>query len=196
MISKATQKSKKLPKLPYEIDINQVLLHARQLSLTGPITEKTVQPVIHQIMGLQTISDDPIILWINSGGGYCTDGFALIDTMRMSKVPIFTVIRGEACSMAGLISIAGHSRFITEHSWWMAHDIQGGGFDYGEKLKTRVNEFLVGEQKQVFDFLRDNTKLSSKDLEKAKFQELWLTPDQCLEKGVVDQVFKIQERTT
>lgn len=178
-------------KLPFEIDVHQLLLHSRQLHVTGIISEKTVQPVINQLMGLQLISDDPIVMWINSGGGSLSDGFALVDAMRMSKVPIFTVIRGWACSMGGIISVAGHKRYMTENSVWMAHDIRAGGYDYGEKIIARVEEIKVW-QKQAFEFLANNTGLTPKDLEKARHEELWLHPDQCLEKGVVDHVFKLE----
>ena len=44
---------------------------------------------------------------INSPGGYLTDGFAIIDTMKWSEIPIHTYAIGEACSAAFLIFIAG-----------------------------------------------------------------------------------------
>ena len=192
-VKKPVQKRTKM--LPFEVDVEQLMLHARQLHLYGQIEDKHTQPLIKQIMALQLISDDPIILWINSGGGYISDGFALIDCIRMSKVPVFTVIRGQACSMAGIIALSGHSRLMTEHSWWMAHDIHCGVIDYGEKMKARV-DFYELEQKQAFDFIKENTKLTTTDLDKAKNKELWLNPQQCMEKGVVDQVIRFQERKT
>jgi ATP-dependent Clp protease protease subunit len=188
------RKEQKITKLPFEIDIHQLLLHSRQLSLTGPVTEKTIQPLIDQIMTLQIISDAPISLWINSGGGFLTDGFALIDTMRMSRVPIYTIVRGYAASMAGLISVAGHRRFITENSQWMAHDIAAGGYDYGTKLFARIDEIKLS-QKKVFDFLAANTKMTPVDLEKARHEELWLNPQQCLQKGIVDGQITLERKS-
>jgi ATP-dependent protease ClpP protease subunit len=90
--------------------------------------------------------------------------------------------------MAGIIAVAGHRRIITENSVWMAHDIHAGVIDYGTKIKARTEEYMR-EQGQAFNFLRENTKLTEKDLELARHEELWLTPKQCIEKGVVDQVF-------
>lgn len=191
MTIKKKPSANKLPKLPFEIDISQLLLHSRQVTLTGRIDEKVVQPVIHQLMAMQLISDDPIVMWINSGGGYLPDGFALIDTMRMSKVPIYTVIKGQACSMAACISVAGHRRLMTENSQWMAHDIQAFVGDYGDKIHARA-KVIEGWQKQVFDFWAENTLLTPKDLELARHEELWLNPQQCLEKGIVDQIFKTE----
>lgn len=178
-------------RLPYEIDVYQLLLHSRQLSLVGEVTEKKIEPLIQKLMALQLISDDPIVIWINSPGGSLADGFSLIDTMRMSKVPIYTVIRGWACSMAGLISVSGHKRFMTENSQWMAHDVTAGGYDYADKIVARA-KVIEGWQTQAFSYLRENTHLSEADLTKARTQELWLSPAQCLEKGIVDSVFQLE----
>lgn len=194
MMTLNKKKAEKFTKLPFEIDVQQLLLHSRQLKLVGVVTDKTVEPLIDQIRALQIISDQPISLWINSGGGYLTDGFALIDTMRMSRVPIITIVQGQACSMAGLISVAGHRRFITENSRWMAHDIAAGGYDYGDKILARADAIRLW-QKQCFDFLAANTKLTPKDLQYARNQELWLDDKQCFEKGIVDGQIKL-ERTS
>jgi ATP-dependent Clp protease protease subunit len=189
--SPALNTEKPIKELPGEIDVEQLMFHTRQLHLTGQVSPKFIQPLIKQIMALALVGDEPIVLWINSGGGYCSDGFALIDTIRLSKVPIITVIRGQACSMAGLISISGHTRIITENSWWMAHDVHGGAVDYIEKARSRM-DFIALEQAQVFNFLKINTKLTANDLEYAKNKELWLNPQQCLHKGIVDQVIRFQ----
>lgn len=184
---------KPVKELPGDIDVEQLMLHSRQLHLTGQIAPKVIQPIIKQMMALALVADDPIILWINSGGGYCTDGFALIDTMRLSKVPIITVVKGNACSMAGLISVAGHTRIMTENAWWMAHDVHGGAVDYITKATARM-DFIVREQAQVFNFLKTNTKLTKADLAYAQTKELWLNPQECFEKGIVDQVVRFVER--
>lgn len=177
------------PKLPFDIDVYQLLLHSRQLHLTGEISYKVTQPIINQIMALQLISDDPIVLWINSPGGALSDGFALVDTIQLSKVPIFTVIRGWACSMGAIISVAGHRRYMTANSMWMAHDVSTGSYDYGTKVIERVEQGVKHWQKQTFDFWANHSKLTPKDLEMARHGELWLTPEQCLDKGVVEKVF-------
>ena len=193
IVSTPLAKEEKSGKLPYEIDIEQLMLHSRQLHLTGQICPKVVQPIINKMMALQLISDDPIVLWINSPGGYLSDGFALVDCIRMSRVPIYTIVRGYACSMAAIVSVSAHRRIITEHSYWMAHDVAGGGWDYAEKAKFHVKH-LDRLQKQVFDFWADNTSLSKAYLETAKHGELWLNAQECLENKVVDQVIRYVER--
>jgi ATP-dependent protease ClpP protease subunit len=43
-------------------------------------------------------------------------------------------------------------------------------------------------QSKVFQMLRDKTKLTEKDLEIARHEELWLDSDECLQKGIVDLI--------
>jgi ATP-dependent protease ClpP protease subunit len=107
--------------------------------------------------------------------------------MRMINSPIVTVIVGKACSMAGLVSLAGKVKLMTENSIWMAHDATAGDHDYVTKMIDRT-EYYKELQKQLFAYLTANTKLSQKELSQARNGELWLNPRQCKEKGIVDQV--------
>ena len=172
-----------------KIEPEQVLLRTRQILLYGEINTEKAKEVIEKLITLNDINHDPIALWINSGGGSVSDGFAIIDAMQGLEGKIYTIINGKACSMAGLISIVGTKRYMTKHSIWMAHDVYAGVEDYATKLITR-NDFYKTVQKQVFEHLREYTKLSEAEITKARHQELWLYPEKCLEKGVIDKILK------
>ena len=57
-----------------------------------------------------------LTFFINTLGGYCADGFALIDVMELSNNPIKTVGLGQIVSMGVLIACAGTkgSRYMTK----------------------------------------------------------------------------------
>lgn len=177
-----------LAMMKYEIDIDQLLLHTRELYLYGEINTKSSFRLIRQLSGLAQLSNEPIALWINSPGGSVIDSFAIIDAIKGIKCPVYTIISGFACSGAGLISLAGDKRVITEYSRWMAHNMACGGYDDADKFFTRTDEYHKPLHKQIFQFYRDHTKLTEADLEKARYKELWLTPKEAEEKGVVDGV--------
>jgi ATP-dependent Clp protease protease subunit len=170
-----------------EINIEQVLLHSRQVFLTGDICEESSLNIVVQLIALQEINKKPIVLWINSCGGDLASGYSIIATMRMSTAPIITIINGEACSMAGNISLYGHRRYITSESWWMAHDVASCQRESASKLIARTFQ-LQKEQCNWISLLKEKTKLTAKDLEIAQNQELWLSAIQCKEKGIVDDV--------
>jgi len=174
-----------------KIDIEQELLRKRELFIFRDICSGSALNIIEEIKTLDNISNKPITIWINSGGGSVNDGYAIIDAMRMARSPIATIITGEACSMGGIISVAGDVRLMTENSVWMAHDLAGGVWgDYTTKVIDRV-KYLAGEQKRGETILRSFTKLSEAELKQSRHGELWLFPDDCLEKGIVDSVIRL-----
>ena len=184
-------KKKKKKKSSKNIDIDQILLTHRQLFLFGVVDEKLSSSIIKRLIALDRISHKKSInLYINSVGGDVGCGYAIIDTMNGIKAPITTIITGEACSMAGLISIAGDRRAMTVNSYWMGHDLSGGiGGDYTTKVLDRA-EYLKRYQKQLEEFIKEHTNLTDKEIVKGRHGELWLDAYECLKKGIIDILIK------
>lgn len=172
-----------------EIKTNQILLENRQLFLFDIVSDTSAKKLITEMMTLNLINNKSITLYINSPGGSVSDGFSVIDTMNKIKSPITTVIMGEACSMAGVISIAGNKRLMTYHSVWMAHDMTSGSWDYVTKMFDRT-DYLKDLQNKLFRFIKEHTKLSKIELQKAKYGELWFASKECLRKGVIDKIIR------
>lgn len=186
----AKRKGCKKPKnnKQFKIDVDQILLSKRQLYLFGPINEELAYEVIRRLMALDRIANAPIVLYIDSPGGCVSDTFAIIDTIKGINSSVVTLVLGHACSGAGLVALAGDQRAMTKNSTWMVHDMVGGIWgDYTTKVIARA-EFLKVEQKKIFDFIRSHSKLSESEINKAIHEELWLTPVECVQKGVVDTV--------
>ena len=186
-MSKKRNKSKK--KFTGDIDIEQILLKNRQLFLFDIIDDKLANRINKELFALDKVSRKPIVLRINSGGGSLPAGFSIIDTMKTLHCPVITVVTGYACSMAGIIAVAGDQRVIFKHAVWMAHDLNAYTCDYVTKMLDYA-EFLKQSQKRVFEFLGSHTNLSSSELTKARNGELWLFADECKKKGIVDIVVK------
>ena len=181
------KKSRRKKKRVSDIKIDQILLRRRQVFLFDEVKEETIRNLVKEIIALDNINSDPIMLYINSPGGSVDDGFALIDVIRGIQSPVITIIIGSACSMAGVISIAGDKRLMSEHSIWMAHDMKAG---IRGKTKDILDtaEFFKKEQKKLFSFIRKNTKLSEAEIQNAISGALWLYPKECLKKGIIDAI--------
>lgn len=182
------KKKKQVKKSAHKLDIDQILLHSRQVFMYGTIDTKKAEIVNKQLRALDKENKKPIGLWINSPGGSVIAGFSIIDTMNTICSEVATVIIGQAASMAGLVSVAGDKRLMTINSRWMSHDMSGGIWgDYATKVLDRA-KVIKYEQKRIFNFLRANTKLSEAETTKARNGELWLYVDECLQKGIVDEI--------
>ena len=67
---------------------------------------------------------DPIIkLHINSEGGEVFAVSSIIHLIETNIIDIHTIIEGQACSAATLLSIVGKKRFITKNSYMLLHHI-------------------------------------------------------------------------
>lgn len=129
----------------------------------------------------------PITLEINSPGGMVSYGLSIIDTISSIKAPVTTIISGQACSMAAMISIVGAKRYITKNSVWMQHsssDMLGG---YVQHIKD-ATAFLIKMEARMNHIIKQKTKLSNRQMTQIKNGELWLFAEECLQFGIVDKI--------
>lgn len=83
---------------------------------------------------------EPIMLYIDSGGGEVYSGFGLVNAITNSETDVITIVMGKAMSMALLIAMAGKERYAYKTSTFMYHDISTGEWGKLEEFKRTVNE--------------------------------------------------------
>jgi ATP-dependent Clp protease protease subunit len=130
-----------------------------------------------------------IIIELNSPGGDISFGFSIINAIEQSKAPIHTIISGQCCSMAAMISIVGNKRSMYYNSYWMNHPLSEGQADYLQFIKDRT-KFLIHLDSMTENLLKRYTKLNNHDLRKISTGELWLSAEECLKKGIVDKIIR------
>lgn len=93
----------------------------RSLFFSEDITPKTSMNLISQLLELNARSSDPIKLYINTNGGSLVDAFAIFDTIKAIRSPVYTIVKG-LCASGGLILLlAGSKRYATENSLFFYH---------------------------------------------------------------------------
>lgn len=137
--------------------------------------------------------NDRLNVYINSGGGSCTDGFAIIDFFESSSVPISTRAVGAISSMATLIFVAGTKghRIMSKNAEVMIHQFGNSGMDH-----TKYHELLA--IRKVEDRLHDvfiqhfkrHTKMTEKQIRDVILgpSDAYLTPEECLKYGICDYI--------
>jgi ATP-dependent Clp protease, protease subunit len=171
-----------------KFDVDKYLFADRQLFLTNTIDMESSNRLIKQLIALDRLSNKPILLWINSGGGSITAGLAIIDTIKRIQTPVVSIVNGMACSMAGIISVCADRRLITANSIWMAHDGHTYVDDYFTKVFARTKNFLKPLEQKILKILKKHTKLTDEELRKARNGELWVNAKRCKAKGIVDGI--------
>jgi len=96
------------PMLDFMLDNNveQHLIRTRRLIIVGEITDY-LAAYINSNLQFFSYSQDPVYLYISSPGGDMSAGYAIIDQMELSPFPVYTIVRGQANSMAAIIAAHG-----------------------------------------------------------------------------------------
>ena len=134
----------------------------------------------------------PIIMMINSPGGNLYETFSIIDAIRMSETPVYTVAYGKAFSGAFMILIAGHKRYSMPHSFGMHHSLSAGMGGDLIKIKNAARQFDLLEKKSC-DLLYSTTKITKKVLSSKKADDWYMDASEMLNYGVIDAVIENKE---
>lgn len=167
--------------------VEQILFDCRQVFVTGPINDELADSVIREIISMDAINNSPIQMYINSGGGDVHSGYMIIDIMNAVRSPVYTLICGEACSMAGMISLYGKERYITKNGAWMGHEMRTDVDDYISKAEDRFKYSMVIKER-IINTIKEKTKIPKDLYEKVLRGELWLNAQECIKYGIADKI--------
>ena len=113
---------------------------------------------------------------------------AIIGRIKNSKCRIITEAYGQACSGAALILASGDKRRISKYAWFMYHKMSYGTSGTHDEIKDFVNQ-AEREQKLLIKQLSEFSNRSEEFWEsKLLKKDYYLTPQQCLELELVDEV--------
>ena len=133
----------------------------------------------------------PLTMFFNTGGGESSDGFAIIDLMETSRLPIATVGIGTICSMGVLLVSAGNKgmRTLTKNSEVMAHQFSGYFDGKQHELIAQQTAYKMLERRFIRHFLNHST-MSEVQIRDVLFgpSDRYLTPAECKRYGLVDRV--------
>lgn len=162
------------------------------LYLSGDIDAAKSETVCTKIIELNLRPLDCIQLVLNSPGGSVTDGFAIIDVMEWSRLPVRTTGLGMLASMALLIFMAGAKghRVLTPRVSILSHRFAWWSFGkHSELLARRKEEDLT--HARILDHYRRYTGIGSdEDLQKTLLgdTDTWLSADEAVAYGIADAI--------
>jgi ATP-dependent Clp protease protease subunit len=174
-------------------DIWSRLLKERIIFLGAGIEDDIANLVIAQLLFLD--AEDPekeIFLYINSPGGVITSGLAIYDTMQYVRAPVSTICTGISMSMGAVLLAAGAPgrRFALPHSRIMIHQGSGGfrGNTPDVFIQVKEMEQLVRTTQEI---LAAHTGQPMEKVVKDTDRDLFLSPEQAVEYGIIDEVYKL-----
>jgi len=135
----------------------------------------------------------PIVVWIDSYGGYVDSLAVMIETIDEVPNPVYTVCIGKAMSCGAVLLSHGDERFCGQHSRVMIHEVSAGSggdvhdFLNDAKEAQRLNRhFMTLLAKNCG--IKDGYKGLRKIIKQHDGRELWMDAKRAKRFGIVDFV--------
>lgn len=130
-------------------------------------------------------------LELNSPGGEIIAGLHLIDSLeslrRQHKLTI--TVRGEACSMAGVVLQAAGDRVIGKHAYIMLHRASFGAAGTADEVEDSIERTKMYES-TIYNILaeRSGRSVASWKATLGKRKDVWWTAQDAIKYGLADRI--------
>lgn len=136
-----------------------------------------------------------LTLMVTSYGGDLSAAFAIIDVMRGSSIPVYTVGLGCISSAGLLIFISGQKghRIITPNTSVLSHQWSWGQSGKEHELIATMREFELTTLRMINHY-KKCTGLTEKLIRERLLppQDVWLSPEEALKYKLCDKVQDIR----
>lgn len=130
---------------------------------------------------------------INSSGGNVFAGHAIYNMLKMHSAKINVYIDALAASIASVIAMSGDTIFMHKNSLLMIHNSWILTIGNAKELRKTADLLDKTDKASNHAYLDKAENLSEEELQQMLDDETWLTADEALEKGFVDEVIETNE---
>lgn len=173
-------------------DIYSRLLKDRIVFLGSAIDDQVANCIVAQLLFLAAEDPDKDInMYINCPGGSTTAGFAIMDTMHFVKPDVRTICVGFAASFGALLLLSGAKgkRAALPNSEIMIHQPHGGAQGQASDIAISAQRILKTRARAV-EITAERTSQPIDKVEKDMDRDYFMTAQEALEYGIIDQVIE------
>jgi ATP-dependent Clp protease protease subunit len=178
------------------LDIYSLLLKERIIFLGTPINDQIANLIIAQLLYLEREDPDKdISLYINSPGGVVSSGLAIYDTMQLMRCNISTICVGSAASFGTVLLCAGAKgkRYALLNATIHMHQPMGGVQGQASDIAIHAKE-IIRLQEKLNHIIASHTGQAFDKVAKDTDRDFFLSAEQAVEYGIVDEILKKEER--
>lgn len=161
--------------IDYEIDEAYCLVELAKIIIQINIEEKDIE------------NPDPIRLFIHSYGGDIEQALFFCDLVKASRIPIITIGMGVAMSAGFLIFLSGKKRFAFSHTSMLVHSGSAAFQGTAEQIEEAQKNYKK-QIEQMKSYILDNTTIDEKTFNKNRNKDWYLSSDELLKYGIIDEV--------
>ena len=166
-----------------------LLRKERTIFISEEVSPRLTERVVSQLFWLDTQSQDPIRLYINTPGGSADDGFAIFDAIRFIRSPVINICVGLNAS-AGTIILLGapkERRMSLPNSRIMIHQPSGGARGRATDIEVTADELLKLHRRAVELFSKECGRPVAK-VEEDMMRDHWLSPEEARDYGLISKI--------
>lgn len=168
-------------------------LEDRVIIINEDIDSNIVEHAILPLLAMEHENPSrPIRIYINTKGGSVYDGLVLCNVIDNLKCPTEIISLGCAFSMGLLILMAGKNnpnvtRKAYKFSFGLLHE---GSVEVGGSVNAvrQVQKFQQKLNEDMKQYIIDHTNLTEEEYEKIRYDEHYMTAQEMLEMGVIDEI--------
>ena len=169
----------------------KLLFKSRFVMIFGEIDDKMAQATCRRLLALAADSDAPITVLISSPGGHVESGDAIHDMINFVRAPVTTVGTGWVASAGAHIFLAPpkERRLCLPNTRFMIHQPAGGAGGQASDIAIQAKEILRTRER-IARVVAKQTGKSFEDVSADMERDYWMSPDEALKYGLIDEVIK------
>lgn len=176
----------------YAYDLYSRLLKDRIIFLSGEINDSLANIIVSELLYLDNLNNEDIYLYINSPGGSITSGMSIYDTINFINSKVITIGLGMCASMAAFLLSSGNSRYALPNAEIMIHQPIGGAQGQATDIQIAA-ERIIKLKEKLNKILAQNTKQDLKTITADTERDNFLSAEEALNYGLIDQIINKNE---
>jgi ATP-dependent Clp protease protease subunit len=188
--NEGTEEAKKEP----EFGMLERILKTRNILLAGDINKSLAERVIRQLILLESESEEPIRVFIDSPGGDADAGYAIFDMMRFVKPPIVTIGMGLVASAGAIVLLAApkENRVGLPNSHYLIHQPLSGMRGVATEIEIHSRE-LDRLRRRINKLIADETGQALEKVEKDTDRDYWMGAEEAQGYGLIARIVSRRE---
>lgn len=168
-------------------------LREREIVWNDDIDDATIDIALYikkwneEDKGIDVKDRKPIKIFINSDGGSVDTVLHVIDMIRLSKTPVYTIGMGRVYSAGGLLLMAGHKRYIFSHTSCLIHDGSSGAIGSIGKMLDNL-EFTKRLEEKMKQYILTSTHITAEMYDQNYRRDWFMFSEEMIELGIADEI--------
>lgn len=160
----------------------------RQIFIFSVIDSWLAEDVVRRLLAYDRESEDEITIFLNSPGGSVLHMFGIIDTIRVIKSPVRTVVVGMAASAAAVIASSGKPRLVMPSAQILLHEASAGTMGTVSDMRETLGQIEKLNAQMVSVLAKNTGRPKSEISETIKKTDKYFSASEAISYGLADRI--------